>query len=131
MSYSGFCCTKRSYKSLSTCKTFISRRWSYKSELERAVKENILENHVLFLGYQKNVDIYYQIADITLLTSKTESFPLVLLESARECTPAITTDVGGVKKMIPDASFGFIVEVDNVRRNYFMRLKLGNRVKRK
>ena len=68
----------------------------------------------MFLGYQKNVDMYYQIADVTLLTSKTESFPLVLLESARECTPAITTDVGGVKKMIPDSSFGFIVDVDNV-----------------
>ena len=26
-----------------------------------------------------------------------------------------TTDVGGVNKMIPDHSFGFIVEVDNVK----------------
>ena len=86
-----------------------------RADLERVVKDKQLENHVLFLGYQKNVDIYYQIGDITLLTSKTESFPLVLLESARECSPAITTDVGGVNKMIPDASFGFIVEVDNVK----------------
>jgi L-malate glycosyltransferase len=85
-----------------------------KEDLESAVREYYLENQVLFLGYQKDVDKYYQMADISLLTSKTESFPLVLLESARECTPAITTDVGGVKKMIPDHTFGFIVDVDSV-----------------
>lgn len=85
-----------------------------KDKLVLAVQENHLENHVLFIGHQKNVDMYYQLADVTLLTSKTESFPLVLLESAREFTPVVTTDVGGVKKMIPDPSFGFIVEVDNV-----------------
>ena len=83
-----------------------------RENLERAVREDHLEQNVLFLGYQKDVEKYYQIADVTLLTSKSESFPLVLLESARECTPAITTDVGGVKMMIPDSTFGFIVAVD-------------------
>ena len=85
-----------------------------REELERMVKEEGLEQNVLILGHQKNVDRYYQIADVTLLTSKTESFPLVLLESAREYTPAITTDVGGVRKMIPDQTYGFVVNVDSL-----------------
>ena len=95
-------------------KLFLVGDGPLKETLERKVKEEHLQNNVFFLGFQKNVDMFYQIADITLLTSKTESFPLVLLESAREDTPVITTDVGGVKKMIPDPSFSFIVEVDNV-----------------
>ena len=81
-----------------------------REDLENKVKEYQLERKVLFLGYQNDVSRYYQLADVTLLTSKTESFPLVLLESARECTPVITTDVGGVKKMIPDETYGYIVD---------------------
>jgi L-malate glycosyltransferase len=84
-----------------------------REELERTVKEDQLEPNIVFFGQQKDVDRFYQLADVTLLTSKTESFPLVLLESARACTPAITTDVGGVQKMIPDPTFGFIVAVDH------------------
>ena len=104
-----------------------------RKELENTVKEEQLDRHVLFLGYQKNVDLYYQLGDVSLLTSKTESFPLVLLESARECTPAITTDVGGVKNMIPDSSFGFIIEVDNLNElihalNEAIKLKENNKL---
>ncbi|CAM4000201.1 glycosyltransferase family 4 protein [Mesobacillus zeae] len=80
-----------------------------RKRIEALVKDRNLENDVLFMGQQEEVAPFFQLADITLLTSKTESFPLVLLESSREGTPAITTDVGGVRDMIPDNSYGFIV----------------------
>jgi L-malate glycosyltransferase len=83
----------------------------FKKEMELYVQQNGMSSFVDFLGFKENVHLYYQLADITLLTSKTESFPLVLLESGRESTPVITTDVGGVKDMIPDPSYGFIVPV--------------------
>lgn len=78
------------------------------------VKQNAIEENVLFLGYQENVNDYYKLADIGLLTSKTESFPLVLLEASREKKTVITTDVGGVQKMIPDYTYGFVLENDQV-----------------
>ncbi|MBT2685469.1 glycosyltransferase family 4 protein [Bacillus sp. ISL-37] len=84
-----------------------------KPEVENLVKSMGMENNVIFLGYKENVRDFYQLADITLLTSRTESFPLVLLESARENVPVITTDVGGVHEMIPDSKMGFIVPVDD------------------
>jgi L-malate glycosyltransferase len=80
-----------------------------KHEIQSMIQEKGLEKHVIMLGYREDVDAFYQIADITLLTSKSESFPLVLLESARAETPVITTDVGGVRDMIPHDSLGFIV----------------------
>jgi glycosyltransferase involved in cell wall biosynthesis len=85
-----------------------------KPAIEEFVREKGLENNVYFLGYQENVAPFYKVADITLLTSKTESFPLVLLESSREKTPVITTDVGGVQTMIPDRTYGIILRNDTV-----------------
>ncbi|WP_163183094.1 glycosyltransferase [Neobacillus sedimentimangrovi] len=83
-----------------------------KDDLRKLIKEKGLEHCVTLFGHREDVDAFYDVADITLLTSQTESFPLVLLESARSCTPVITTDVGGVGEMIPDSSYGFIVRGD-------------------
>jgi L-malate glycosyltransferase len=82
--------------------------------MEELVKNKKLTENILFLGHRENIESFYKLADITLLTSKTESFPLVLLESSKEKTTVITTDVGGVKDMIPDKSYGFVLGDDKV-----------------
>jgi L-malate glycosyltransferase len=87
---------------------------STRKAMEELVKQKKLTESILFLGYRENAPSFYKIADISLLTSKTESFPLVLLESSKEKTPAITTDVGGVKDMIPDDSFGYVLKDDQI-----------------
>lgn len=83
-----------------------------KPATEEFVSNKRLNKNVFFLGHQEEVSPFYKIADVTLLTSKTESFPLVLLESAREKTTVITTDVGGVQVMIPDSTYGTIITDD-------------------
>jgi L-malate glycosyltransferase len=83
-------------------------------EMERLVEQKGLASQVRFLGYREDISALFTLADVTILTSKTESFPLVLLESAREKTPVITTDVGGVRDMIPDSSYGFVLENSDV-----------------
>jgi L-malate glycosyltransferase len=80
-----------------------------RSDIENSIMKKGLSEHVKMFGHRDDADAFYRIADMTLLTSKTESFPLVLLESARANTPVITTDVGGVRDMIPDPSYGFII----------------------
>jgi L-malate glycosyltransferase len=81
-------------------------------DIEKLIQAKGLDEQVFLYGHRNDADAFYQVADITLLTSQTESFPLVLLESARAFKPAITTDVGGVTDMIPDPSYGFIVSGD-------------------
>ncbi|WP_147534130.1 glycosyltransferase family 4 protein [Bacillus marasmi] len=85
---------------------------------EPSIKEYVnqqgLEQHVIFLGYQENIADYFKLADVGILTSKTESFPLVLLEASRERKTVITTDVGGVQKMIPNHTYGLILRDDQV-----------------
>lgn len=80
-------------------------------ELKKQVEELQLTNHVFFLGYRKDVDALLKIADLTLLTSYSESFPLVLLEAARAKNPIITTDVGGVRDLIPSKEHGWVIPV--------------------
>ena len=87
---------------------------SRRRALEQVVLDKGLSNHVFFLGYRDDIEKIYPLADMTLLTSISESFPLVLLEGARAGLPALTSDVGGVKELIPDKEHGWITQVGNV-----------------
>ncbi|MGD7043319.1 glycosyltransferase [Jeotgalibacillus proteolyticus] len=80
--------------------------------LEQA-KQLGIEEKLKFLGFRKDIDQIFSISDVSLLTSKSESFPLVLLESAREETTVITTDVGGVRSLIPDESYGWVIPIED------------------
>jgi L-malate glycosyltransferase len=84
------------------------------NDLENEVKQLGITENVLFLGHQKNVHSYLSISNIKLLTSYSESFPLVLLEAARAKLPVISTDVGGVKQLIPNEKYGWIVPIKKV-----------------
>ena len=55
----------------------------HETALEEMVSEKGLSDHVYFLGYREDLDRIYPLGDVTLLTSLSESFPLVLLEGAK------------------------------------------------
>lgn len=82
-----------------------------KQELMEMVERLNLQQNVMFEGFQKNIHGYLSLADVNVLTSYSESFPLVLLEAARAKTPIITSDVGGVQLLITDPSKGWIVPI--------------------
>lgn len=82
-----------------------------REELQQKVKELEISDNVIFLGQRNDIPELLNLCDISILTSKSESFPLVLLESARAKKPVITTDVGGVRALIPDESYSFIIDV--------------------
>ena len=86
---------------------------SLREELSELAKSLQIENHVHFYGQRYDVNTFYKLADITLLTSLSESFPYVLLESARAKTPVITTDVGDVRYLLVNEDFGWKVPVNN------------------
>lgn len=52
-------------------------------------------------------------ADVMVHPSKSESFPLVLLEAAEQEVPVIATDVGDVKELVSDPSVGWLIESAN------------------
>lgn len=85
-----------------------------KERLKSLTKSLNIVDNVHFLGYRNDVDLLYKLADVTMLTSLSESFPLVLLESAKAKTPVISTDVGGVRELIADLSLGWCIKPKNV-----------------
>lgn len=95
---------------INNCHLLFIGHGSLKEELAQLAKKlNVFEN-VTFLGEQQHVNTFYSLADITLLSSLSEGFPLVLLESARAKTPIISTDVGGISNLIVDDHVGWKVK---------------------
>ena len=86
---------------------------SEREALKEYAAEQGIFGHVEFLGHRNDVERIYPIADVAILTSYSESFPLVLLEAARAGVPIMTTDVGGVDQLIPDESYGWIIPVED------------------
>lgn len=81
-----------------------------RKKLEAQAIDLDLQRNVNFLGARNDVDQLLYAADVSLLTSYSESFPLVLLESADMGTPVIATDVGGVSALVDHGKTGWIIK---------------------
>lgn len=84
-----------------------------RKELELKAKEFEIQSNIQFLGHQEHIHSLLSLADVEILTSYSESFPLVILEAARAKVPVITTDVGGVRDLITDNSLGRVIPVND------------------
>jgi len=75
--------------------------------LQKARKLGI-EGAVHFIGYVAEPGNYFNAIDINVLTSRSESFPYVLLEGALYRLPTVATRVGGIPELIVDGENGFL-----------------------
>lgn len=82
--------------------------------IESMVRELGIQSAVNFLGIRKDVAELLMSVDAFVLSSKWEGLPNVVLEAGIAGLPVVSTDVGGVKEIIPDASHGRVVEKDSV-----------------
>lgn len=82
-----------------------------RKKLERKVSELDFEKLVQFHGTleKRAIENILHQSDLTVLSSLSEGFPLVLLESANQKVPFITTDVGDCAKLVPDSSYGWVI----------------------
>jgi len=66
-----------------------------------------LEEHVILLGARSDIPVILRTIDIFVLSSASEAFPNVIVESMLCGTPCVATDVGDVAKIID--RYGWIV----------------------
>lgn len=80
-------------------------------ELRAAVAP--LGDRFRFLGRRTDVAVLLSAADATLLTSRVEGTPNVLLESQAVGTPVVATRVGGVPDAVDDGRTGVLADPDD------------------
>lgn len=87
---------------------------SNKENLENLVKENNVQNSVVFLGYVTNLEEYQKICDICVSCSKREGLPLNIIEAMLSATPIVATKNRGHCELIEDGLNGYLVDVDDI-----------------
>lgn len=111
---------------------------SQRNELEELVKKCNLQENVIFTGKLKEEEINKELlkSDIFVLTSKSESFSLVLCEAMNFGLPCVSFDVDvGPREIINDGINGFLVDdrnidlmvekITNIIENETLRKKMG------
>jgi len=110
-----------------------------RESIEQQIKNLGLTRNVKLLGWQSNLERYYTEADIFLLTSNSEGWPLVILEAASYGLPIIMTDVGSAGYLIINNESGIVIPVGDKDKlvegmirlieDEVLRLKFSNNVK--
>lgn len=84
---------------------------SYADDLQRQAAYTEVSDHVVFLGHVSDEDLAdaYDAADVVILPSYSETFPLSVLDAMAREKPIVATNVGGVSHMIVDGKSGLVV----------------------
>ncbi len=86
-----------------------------RDELEDLCNQLQLTERVHFLGQVKNVNAYLRQADIFVLSSRFEGFPMALCEAMACGVPVIATDcLSGPREIITDGVNGILVPMEDV-----------------
>ena len=95
-------------------------------KLKVLAKQLGLGNSVSFMGWVTDVSHFFAACDIDVLCSISESFPYSILEGIREDCAVITSDVGGMRRLIDQGESGYIFQPKDVDTfaNYILDLSL-------
>ena len=80
-------------------------------KLNLILKKNNIDQQIHWLGSlaQEKLNLAYNSADIVVVSSRSETFGLVCLESIATKTPVIASDVGRMKDMIINYDSGVLI----------------------
>ncbi len=81
--------------------------------LENVSKKLGVEKQVKFWGWQNDTEKSYNQADMFILTSYAEGWPLVIVEAAQYGLPIIMTDVGSAGDLVVNNVSGLVVPVND------------------
>lgn len=73
-----------------------------------------ISDKLIFSGFIDDIYSFINFIDINTLSSRSESFPYVLLEGARMQKPTISAAVGGIPDLITDGETGLLFPAEDV-----------------
>lgn len=78
-----------------------------------ALEFGVNKQRLIFGDYVENIWEHYKAMDIFLLPSRSEGFPLTMLESAASRVPIIASDIPGVNEFIVNEKNGLLFSLKN------------------
>lgn len=82
--------------------------------LRKIAKQEGVEDRFIFCGFIKDIYSFINAIDINTITSRSESFPYVMLEGARLKKPLVASNVGGISDLVEDGKTGYLFEAEDV-----------------
>lgn len=80
-----------------------------RANLERLAAELGITECARFTGYQEHPEAFLRAMDVFALTSRSEGFPISLLEAWAAGVPVVSTAVGGIPDVVTDGVNGLLV----------------------
>lgn len=89
---------------------------NYLEELRALIRKNNLEENISIIEMSPHGEIpkFLAAADVFVLPSLSEGFPLVILEALASGVPVVATPVGGIPDVLTSGSNALLVEPGNV-----------------
>jgi len=84
-----------------------------KEELYRLGKMLNVSDRIQFVGYRENVRYILRAMDVCTQLSRFEGLPVALLEAVEVGCPIVTTGVGGIRDVIVNNDYGWLVPEDD------------------
>ena len=84
-----------------------------KEKLQQMITEQNLENRITLHPFTNNIQDYYSVASIYVLSSRWEGMPLVLVEAMSHGLPIVTSDIPVCQEILGE--FGIYFENGNIR----------------
>lgn len=79
-----------------------------RDSLVELAKSEGVSDKLIFAGFIKDIYSFIHFIDINTLTSRSESFPYVLMEGARLSKPTVCSAVGGIPDFVMDGKTGLL-----------------------
>lgn len=79
------------------------------ASLRSRARELGVENRVVFAGFRPDIERFYPVMDVSVLTSLSEGLSMTVLESMSFGLPVVATRVGGNPEIVRDGESGFLV----------------------
>jgi len=78
--------------------------------LEHLIRNLKLEGQVKLLGHlgRQQLDAWYAMCDLVVLTSRSEGIPLVLMEAMAHAKTVLAPDITGIPELVRDGKTGFL-----------------------
>ena len=86
-----------------------------KTKAIQYVKNNNLEDKILFLGNSNEIDKILCYSDLFLLPSEKESFGLSALEAMANGVPVISSNTGGITEVNINNKTGFVSKIGDIK----------------